>query len=117
MGMSLYRKLCYLLCFCETFVDLGMVCLKVRYRNSLKCHIFYEINHFVVVYLYEKVSNPDLYYVCVNTPALPRGWTEGMAYGLSVQVIVKCNPLVNNSIEGKPLQPFPPQLPKILFVS
>lgn len=80
------------------------------------CHISYEINHFVNVCLCENVSDPDLHYVCVNIPAMPRSWTEGTAYGLSVQMIVKCIPLVNNSIEGKK-KFFSLQLPTMLFVN
>lgn len=45
--------------------------------------------------------NPDLYNVCVYSPALPRGWAEAGQKGWHmVQVIIKCNPSVNSSVRA-----------------
>lgn len=59
-------------------------------------------DHIVIVGLSENVSNPNLHDVCVNSPAQLRGWTEarqkGVAYGVSVQMIVKHVSLVNNGV-------------------
>lgn len=109
--MSVYGTLCSLFSLCELFNSRHAV--KVTYEN-ISPHII-RSEPFCYC-LSEKVSHPHLHYVWASSPALPGGpgwiWAAGTTYGLSVRMIVKCIPLVNDSIEGKS-----PQLPSDLFVS